>query len=298
MPVSKLYRLQLAVITFCVLCFFSACTPLHGRLGKVRSWAYQLQHADPEQLARSPYNLIVMDYSADGSGKRAFSRQTIARIRNTGKIVLAYLSIGEAETYRFYWKKNWTKNTLPSFILPRDQGWENNYVVRYWHPRWQEIIWRGSNSYLDRILRAGFDGVYLDRVDSYRFWKKRGKGDAAVKMAALVRSIAGRVRRKGGLVFVQNAPELAGRPGYLAAVHGIGQECAFYTPQGTPTSTQTRAFYRKYLGMFRKAGKLVLTVDYVQSAAKRRRVFTLARSQGFIPYCTRRKLDRLEPYRP
>jgi len=45
--------------------------------------------------------------------------------------------------------------------------WRGNYGVRYWHEHWKRIIFSGENSYLERIIKAGFDGVYLDKVDEY-----------------------------------------------------------------------------------------------------------------------------------
>jgi len=46
--------------------------------------------------------------------------------------------------------------------------------------------------------------------------------------------------------------------------------------------------------MFRRAGKLVLTVDYVPSGILRKRAFSLSRALGFIPFAAGKKLDKLE----
>jgi cysteinyl-tRNA synthetase len=39
--------------------------------------------------------------------------------------------------------------------------------VRYWEDAWQQIIFGTDSSYLDVIISQGFDGVYLDKIDSY-----------------------------------------------------------------------------------------------------------------------------------
>lgn len=50
----------------------------------------------------------------------------------------------------------------PEWLLEENQDWPGNYLVRYWHPKWQRI----ALDALTAILAAGFDGVYLDRVDA------------------------------------------------------------------------------------------------------------------------------------
>ena len=50
-----------------------------------------------------------MDVSFDGSSDEKWLKEDIETIRKgkAGRKVLAYLSIGEAEEYRPYWKKAW-----------------------------------------------------------------------------------------------------------------------------------------------------------------------------------------------
>src|SRR5215475_6895271 len=50
-------------------------------LGTVKSWGYQLQNVDPDVLAASPYDLLVIDYSRDGSDALALAPQDLARLK-------------------------------------------------------------------------------------------------------------------------------------------------------------------------------------------------------------------------
>ena len=81
--------------------------PSRISLSSVNSWGYQLQQVDPDLVAASPYDLMVIDYSRDGSDEQAFTRADIATMQRkpdgAARIILAYLSIGEAEDYRSYW---------------------------------------------------------------------------------------------------------------------------------------------------------------------------------------------------
>ncbi|MBI4811468.1 MAG: hypothetical protein HY800_08555 [Ignavibacteriales bacterium] len=69
-----------------------------SRISDVKSWAYQLQNISIQQLSQVDYDLIVMDYSIDGTEQGRFSSTQIESVKSTHRKVLAYMSIGEAET--------------------------------------------------------------------------------------------------------------------------------------------------------------------------------------------------------
>lgn len=90
------------------------------------------------------------------------------------RLVICYMSIGEAENYRYYWQKSW-KLHRPSWLDRENPDWAGNYKVRYWDPEWQNIICGNGDSYLNRILNAGFDGVYLDIIDAFDYYEDKKK---------------------------------------------------------------------------------------------------------------------------
>ena len=114
--------------------------------------------------------------------------------------MLAYMSIGEAEDYRFYWRADWDDSSpswlseenlnWPSWISEENPSWAGNYKVRYWVPEWRSIIFR----YVDSLLEAGFDGAYLDIIDAYEFFDDQGRDTAAQDMADFVAAIADHAR--------------------------------------------------------------------------------------------------------
>src|SRR5690606_7270424 len=85
--------------------------PARLSLADVESWGYQLQQVERDAVATSPYDLMVIDYSRNGSAELAFSRADVAAMQRKpdggARLVLAYLSIGEAEDYRSYWQRGW-----------------------------------------------------------------------------------------------------------------------------------------------------------------------------------------------
>ncbi len=123
-------------------------------------------------LAATDYDLIIMD---------AFFGDTLLTAADIGplktkhgggrRIVVAYMSIGEAEDYRYYWKENWSENP-PDWLGDENPDWPGNYKVYYWDASWQAVICGAGDSYLQRILAAGFDGVYLDLIDAYEYFEE------------------------------------------------------------------------------------------------------------------------------
>ncbi|MCW8971503.1 MAG: endo alpha-1,4 polygalactosaminidase [Rhodospirillales bacterium] len=86
------------------------------------------------------------------------------------RLVLAYLDIGTAAKYRYYWKANW-KERSPSWITAPTSGNPDRYYVEYWNPEWQQVIFGNPASYVYGIVKdLGFDGVVLDGVDSYKYY--------------------------------------------------------------------------------------------------------------------------------
>jgi cysteinyl-tRNA synthetase len=124
-----------------------------------------------QAVTSTNYDLLIMDLFFDDS---PFTADEIGQLKNKtngGKrLVVAYMSIGEAEDYRFYWQEGWSKNP-PSWIEGENPYWEGNYKVRYWEEAWQSIISGSQDSYLGKILAAGFDGVYLDIIDAFEYFE-------------------------------------------------------------------------------------------------------------------------------
>jgi cysteinyl-tRNA synthetase len=187
------YGFFAAVVALFVLCTGARlATPLN----EVRSWAFQLQNVDPVEIKLSPYDLIVIDYGFDRRNATAFPREVVELMRRRpggGKrLMLAYLSIGEAEAYRYYWQNNW-RAAPPEWLGPENPDWPGNYLARYWDPGWGAILYGSPNAYLDRILAAGFDGAYLDGADKFEHWLST-RPSAASDMVDLVAATASYAR--------------------------------------------------------------------------------------------------------
>jgi cysteinyl-tRNA synthetase len=101
------------------------------------------------------FDLVIIDYSKDGTEEGKYTTSQIQLLKDNNTIPIAYFSIGEAEDYRYYWKKNW-RNAPPAWLGEENPNWEGNYKVRYWQEGWKAIVF----DYLDKILELGFDGQF------------------------------------------------------------------------------------------------------------------------------------------
>jgi len=118
------------------------------------------------------FDLLIMDlFFNDGT---EFTQAEINQLKNKAnggkRLVISYMSIGEAEDYRYYWKSSWVIKK-PNWMDGENPNWPGNYKVRYWEQSWKDIIYGNDSSYLKKILDAGFDGVYLDIIDAFEYYE-------------------------------------------------------------------------------------------------------------------------------
>lgn len=282
-------------------------------LSDVAAWGYQLQHVDPAAIPDS-VDLLVTDFSRDGSDLGAWTAAEVAALRRraggTPRIVLAYLSIGEAEAYRGYWRQHW-RVAPPQWLGAENKDWKGNYAVRFWDPNWQRLIFDAAPGvvsrtlnywlpgwapapYLDRILAAGFDGVYLDKVDGYEDWSE-ARPHAADDMIRFVSAIAdyARQRRAGFLVVPQNAEELLRAPAYRAKIDAIAKEDLFFgiPGDGTPNEPGDVAAATELLAGAAAEGKPVFVVEYVNDPEAKHNLWMQASALGFKMLFAGRELN-------
>ncbi len=262
-------------------------------LSRVSSWFCWLQNIDPLTVSTAEFDLGVLDYSKDGTEDGEFTSVEMYKMKLYGKILLSYLSIGEAENYRYYWNTAWDENP-PDWLGEENSEWPGNYAVRYWYEDWQRLIL----GYLDRIIDEGFDGVYLDKVDEFEFWADKESATPeswyAVEMVNFVKRIADyvRARKKNFIVVIQNAERILDYSAdLLKVIDGWAVEDLFYTELQENASDYI-AERLNYLFRVKEVGKPVLVIDYVDdgsgftgdNANRITNFVSKCREYGFIPY--------------
>ena len=292
-------------------------------LNAVTSWAYQIQGLEAEgavdALVNSDYDLLVMEPTRSIVGSQSFDTAgLVARLHQRGKLVLAYVDIGEAEDYRTYWQDGWEAPSAgergsPDFLLTADPGgWSGNYPVAFWDQRWKDVVIHGEGSLLDMALDDGFDGIYMDWVEAYMDEHVAALAEAeglnpAAEMVAFIREIRdyARARRPGFLLVAQNAAELAEeRPEYLAVIDGLAQENLSFRGEADtewgdpasgdiPTPLEDQQYLIDLFGLYREAGLPVFCVDYALKEGNVRQAYETAARSGCLGYVSQTPLSRL-----
>lgn len=248
-------------------------------LDQIRYWAYQIQKLDTgdavDQLAASRYDMLVvdptvttnLDFSATNMVQKLKESKAFDDAHR--KLVIAYIDIGQAEEWRWYWHGHpvYEESNRPcSEIIPEIQiwapwvvacdpdGWAGNYPVAFWDPDWVEVVINGTqlgsnieevyfDSMLDEVIQDGFDGVYLDWVEAWEMAEVQDRAilegkDAGVEMLNFIRSIKnyGLLFNPSFVVIQQNSSELINKVGALqlqGAVDAIAQEGVWWDGDAT-----------------------------------------------------------------
>lgn len=313
------------------------------RLNEVKTWACNIQDVETprqrKELVGTHFDMYVLEPVVTEKGNASFDCAGLVRdirdynIKHYQKspIILAYINIGEAESWRWYWKADWGVGN-PAWIARSDpDGWQDCYPVAFWHPEWQDLViyGRGGKSQVEESLKAGFDGICMGWVEAFgdplvAARAKAGKMDPAQAMFDFIGRIRDYARNSSAhantnyLIVAQNAPELfkENPQRYLALIDGIACEGIWFDgtggfnnwdePRGynIPTDRIFDGWTEKLLEYLAPMqGKLpIFCLEYAQDVKGEepaKLVYTrLAPRHGFIPYCTRRALSQLSrtPY--
>ncbi len=247
----------------------------------VHSWGYQLQNLDIAHAAASPFDLLVIDPAKDGSDDSALTPAELSRLKRkpdgSRRLVVAYLSIGEAESYRGYWRPEWQKNR-PAWLLAENPEWEENYAVCFWDPGWQAIMCGSADARLDRILTAGFDGVYLDKCDvfedmrEHKMKEAKARPDLEGDMVRFITRLSqhAKAQQPDFLVIMQNAESLLETAALRRVLDGSAKEELLFGLDGPEKRNDAEAvdWSRKQFDLMTRDGKLVLAVEYLNAPQK------------------------------
>ncbi len=118
-------------------------------------------------LKQTNWDVIIMDlFFKDTPLSKSDIDQLKTKANGAKRLVIAYMNIGSAENYRYYWKDNW-KLHHPKWLKKSYKGYDDEIWVEFWNKDWQDIIYGNDKSYAKKIIDANFDGVYLDNVEAY-----------------------------------------------------------------------------------------------------------------------------------
>lgn len=271
-------------------------------LDGVKTWAYQLKDVSQEKIDKiiaSPFDLVIIDTSMFPNGKEIrLTREQVESMKKKPdggrRIIIAYFSAGEAEDFRYYWKSEWNKKR-PGWVYKSDKDWKGDFIVKYWEPDWQKIVYGSPDSLIDRIMDAGFDGVSIDRVDAYYYFGDTDERRA--QMVNLVKRISSYIRGKNpqAVILAQNAEELLDTPDYVSSIDATVKEDLIFgithreiaNPQGDITHST------KLLDDSKTKGKKVFVVEYLAKKENIAKAREYMKQHDFVLYVGQRDLYEL-----
>ncbi|MDP5211130.1 endo alpha-1,4 polygalactosaminidase [Microbulbifer sp. 2205BS26-8] len=123
-----------------------------------------------DALSETNFDLLIIDFFFN---REPYTEEQIDQLKvkrnGSPRRLLAYVNIGKAQDNRYYWESFWPINP-PSWLLKAVPGEQDNYYVEYWKEGWQDIIYGNTDSYIYRIVNAGFDGAYMDSIDVFEYF--------------------------------------------------------------------------------------------------------------------------------
>lgn len=243
---------------------------------RVEDWAFAIGDGCLEERDRlAAYDLVIVD------GEEA-SREDIALLHEAGCVVVAYLSVGTIEDWRWWYPK------VREAELERWEEWDERYADVS-DPVYRRVI---LGEVAPWMLDKGFDGLFLDNTDMVEEHPDQVDG-----MRELVRGLDGLVHGRDGYLMTQNGENALGPT--LAAYdawnrEGVTFDYSFEKERyvRVPARETRRAI--ESLRRLGGAGLLTLSTDYTSGGdPELAEAIANARKAGALPYVSDIDLARV-----
>lgn len=251
------YRLCLVLL----FCFGSlGCTVLRGgnlevkpraKVRAANAWLCYYGNDRGVLTANLLIDLLILD--ADELGQ-------LTKEEKNKRLCLAYLSVGEAEEFRMYWKGIRNK----SWVLGRNPDWPGDHLVDVRSKEWHRLL---TDEVAPRLMAAGYDGFMLDTLDTAETLLQSDPVKFAGVNEAMADLIVTLRRRWPHAVILVNRgfdvlPLIATQiDGVL--VEGVRSTMDFKRKRSRMLSTDECLWIEKKLKAVQHAGLPIFALDYV-----------------------------------
>jgi hypothetical protein len=227
------------------------------------------------------YDLVVADGEESSAAK-------VAVLRERGKVVLGYLSVGTIERWR-----SWYRDAR-RYRLEREPDWSGEWYAEVAAGGFRELI---AGEVAPSILAKGFDGLFLDNTDMIETHgaQRRGMHELVARLGGLVHG--------GGYLFAQNGDRSVGP--MLDDLDGWNREDVtstydFDRDRYRPVPRGKRRAARRALREIGARGLLTTTADYTRRGRGRwvRRSVRSACRVGAVPFVSNIELSRVPRHPP
>jgi uncharacterized protein (TIGR01370 family) len=267
-------------------------------LSSVKSWSidtakYVGKPATAEDLAADTSDLLIVSPTELVTKDHLLDKQ-VATIRGKmpKRVILALVDLGYVGPSSDLWNASWLDSsgrlsaTAPDWLVPLATD-SSRYRVRYWEADWQKKF--GDD--VDRLRKAGFDGICIDGLGAYSAFLA-DRPSSAVDMAATVETVARDARVHAANFYIVPIDDDAlvdrindkQRTDYVKVVDGVVGENVFYHgDKAVDNDLNPQADMITGLDRYQYAHKPVFVVDRVTAAEKVADFKERAKARGYLP---------------
>ena len=239
-------------------------------------------YREPPEEAYYMFDWLIVDpdnFSWEKFDEKYYIKKKKAKL-------IAYVSLGEIEPYRNYYKdikKDW--------ILGENKAWKT-YIADIRNKEYQKFLIERVISKLNR-----FDGIFFDTLDSYQSVLKKEEfksyEDAEVEFIKEVKK-----RYPNKIILINRGFEIVDR--LVGLVDGLVAESLFYgldvkSMRYKPMKEEDTKWLLDKLNFVKSLGIKVIVIDYVEPKNKglAKEVAKKIYEHGFIPYVTDKNLKTI-----
>jgi len=265
--------LKILIIPLLIFTFFPSNLRAKDKLKNIKSWICYYQSNLPKETPR--YDLYIFDSTYFPN---------LMPIKAQGSSVIGYISLGEVTATSSYFPK--VKND--KLIIDENENWPGAFRINIKNKKWHNFV---INVLMPNIIAKGFDGIFIDTIDTAEYLENDKKISGSIKGAV---SLIKKIRKKYPdiIIVLNNGLTLTDKVGrYIDAivVEDIYTLYDFKDKKyqlATPKWTAERLIPIKEFQ--EKFGKPVLSLDYLRTNQRKmiQKVTNLAKSEGFVPYIT------------
>lgn len=219
-------------------------------------------------------------------------------LRNGRTKFIAYVSVGEAEEYRDYW----TKVKSSGALVEKNPNWQGAHLVDIRSKIWRDIL---EGHTLKKIIAKGFDGVFLDTIDTAIYLEDKDPKRYAGSKKALVDFVKSLKKKHPNLIVVPNngleVLERYAEDVDAVLVEDLYTHYDFEKKKSVATQSDIITEKEKLLDRFRTSQKKpVLNLLYETSVQTELAKFAVSRSgqKGYLWYLTTVDLMKIGTVNP
>lgn len=226
------------------------------------------------------FDLVVVDPDAAGYAPQSY--------RNTHSELFAYVSVGEADPQRKFYKQ-----IKPDWLLGENRVWKSK-LVDLANPDWRAFF---LDQVVEPLWAAGYRGFFLDTLDSYQLVQDKQRHPALeAGLVEIIRSIKkrhpeARLIMNRGFEVLERVKDVA----FAVAAESLFRNFDPATGSYGEVSEDDRQWLLGKFAAVRKAGLPVIVIDYVAPTDRElaRTTAEKIKKAGFIPWVTDKDLASL-----